>query len=216
MNYERIYDSLVTRAKNRKFEGYTEKHHIIPKCMGGIDDVVNLVDLTPEEHYVAHQLLVKMYPENVSLVYAANMMCVSSCDNPRSNKRYGWLKRKFSGVCKQRIGEKNGATGSFWITDGVANKKIKGEIPEGWVKGRTFSPKTPKTCCVCNSPTPIRSIYCYEHRRKRNPPFMGNTFFVNNGIVEKRLKNTEEIPEGFYSGRLSKSKIGLNNMPPKH
>ena len=27
--------------------------------MGGTDDEENLVELTPEEHYVAHQLLVK-------------------------------------------------------------------------------------------------------------------------------------------------------------
>jgi len=152
MNYERIYNQLIERAKNRSVEGYIERHHIIPKCMGGTDDLTNLVDLTPEEHFVAHQLLVKMFPENPTLIYAAQMMCVSSKNQRRNNRSYGWLKRKYSGVCKQRIGEKNGATGSFWITDGVANKKIKGEIPEGWKTGRVLSIlKKPneKKCCCC-------------------------------------------------------------------
>ena len=143
MNYERIYTKLIGRAKNRKFEGYTEKHHIIPKCMGGTDESENLVDLMPEEHYVAHQLLVKMYPDNVSLIYAANMMCVSSGRIARNNKFYGWLRRKFSLAAsekaRQRLGEKNGSFGSFWVTNGVENKRIKGVIPDGWKAGRIFS-----------------------------------------------------------------------------
>ena len=48
MNYENIYNSLVTRGKNRVLEGYKESHHIVPRCLGGNDDSSNLVDLTPE------------------------------------------------------------------------------------------------------------------------------------------------------------------------
>lgn len=33
-------------------------------------------------------------------------------------------------------GSTNSQYGSFWITDGVSNKKCRGEIPEGWMKGR--------------------------------------------------------------------------------
>lgn len=56
----------------------------------------NLVVLTPEEHFVAHQLLVKMYPQNEKLIFAANMMCVKTPKQKRNNKRYAWLKRKVS------------------------------------------------------------------------------------------------------------------------
>ena len=34
-----------------------ERHHIKTKCVGGTDDIYNLVDLTPREHYIAHKLL---------------------------------------------------------------------------------------------------------------------------------------------------------------
>jgi len=61
--------------------------------MGGDNSSGNLVYLTGEEHYVAHQLLVKMYPGNVRLIYSANMMTVG---NGRSNKKYGWLRRRFA------------------------------------------------------------------------------------------------------------------------
>lgn len=90
MNYKKIYEDLVARAKDRVLESYTEKHHIKPRCMGGGDESENLVSLTPEEHYIAHMLLVKIYPNNRKLIFAANMMA------NRSNKAYGWIKRKFA------------------------------------------------------------------------------------------------------------------------
>ena len=62
MNYKKIYNALIERAQNRIIDGYAEKHHIIPRCMNGTDDKENIVELTPEEHFVAHQLLVKILP----------------------------------------------------------------------------------------------------------------------------------------------------------
>lgn len=96
MNYKKHYDLLINRAINRTIDGYTENHHIIPRCMGGIDEKSNLVKLTPEEHYVAHQLLVKIYPEVNGLVFAVLMM--SGKNNHkfmiRNNKTFGWIRRK--------------------------------------------------------------------------------------------------------------------------
>lgn len=88
MNYQRIYEQLTSKDM---IADYTEIHHIIPKCMGGSDEPGNLVRLTPEAHYVAHQLLVKIYPDNYKLVYAVHMMCIGEL---RNNKKYGWIRRK--------------------------------------------------------------------------------------------------------------------------
>lgn len=41
-------------------DGYIERHHKIPKSLGGSDDAYNLVLLTAKEHYTAHHLLTKM------------------------------------------------------------------------------------------------------------------------------------------------------------
>lgn len=38
-------------------------HHIIPKCLGGLDTVDNLVELTAREHFICHWLLTKMITE---------------------------------------------------------------------------------------------------------------------------------------------------------
>jgi hypothetical protein len=59
--------------------------------MGGSDDKSNLVSLTPEEHFVAHQLLTKMHPDNQKLIFAAWAM---TRGRGGRNKRYGWLRRK--------------------------------------------------------------------------------------------------------------------------
>jgi hypothetical protein len=66
MNYQLIHDSIIDRAKTRVLpkETYTERHHIIPRCMGGSDDKSNLVDLTAKEHFIVHKLLVETHPES--------------------------------------------------------------------------------------------------------------------------------------------------------
>lgn len=62
MNYLNLYNSLIEhRRTNPLKEGYFEKHHIIPKSMGGGNNKENLVKLTAREHFLAHRLLAKIY-----------------------------------------------------------------------------------------------------------------------------------------------------------
>lgn len=100
MNYQRLYNNIVRRGQNRILEGYSEKHHIVPRCMGGTDEITNLVSLTPEEHYLCHLLLVKIHPNNIRLVKAAMFLTSSNSNSPRNNKMYGWLKRQYSNSIK--------------------------------------------------------------------------------------------------------------------
>lgn len=95
MNYQRVYDQIVARGKERFLEEYTERHHIVPRCMGGSDDPDNLVDLTPEEHYVCHQLLVKIHPYHRGLPYALAVMSKTH-EAKTGRKMYGWLRRRIS------------------------------------------------------------------------------------------------------------------------
>lgn len=148
MNYLEIHNKIIKNAKSRINDenSYYEVHHIIPRCLGGNEEKENLVKLTPEEHYIIHQLLVKIYPEEKGLIYAAYMMCTKSKNQKRNNKIYGWLKKRYSVICKERLGKKNGSYGSFWITNEVENNKIKkyDSIPEGWRKGRKIKPNKEK------------------------------------------------------------------------
>jgi len=71
--------------------------------MGGNNKKENLVRLTPEEHFVAHQLLVKIYPDNKNLILSVKMMTVSGGNVVRNNKMFGWLRKKFSEVMKNQV-----------------------------------------------------------------------------------------------------------------
>jgi len=131
MNYQKHYDLLMAKARleNRKKHKksdydfvYYERHHIIPDSFfieskrkgnkgwldGNPNSKENIVLLTPEEHYLAHQLLVKIYPNNHGMVKAANLMCRSSAtmDGQRNNKQYGWLRRKLAEVfSEEKLGK---------------------------------------------------------------------------------------------------------------
>ena len=67
------YISLMEVARNRPTpEGYTEKHHIFPKSWMPNDYIVVL---TAQEHFIAHYLLSKAFPEDKSMTYAFWLMC---------------------------------------------------------------------------------------------------------------------------------------------
>ncbi len=82
MNYIKTYEDLINNAKKecrqRGTGIYFENHHIIPRCMNGTDDNTNLILLTAREHFVAHWLLVKIYPDNFKLIYALNSFALTN------------------------------------------------------------------------------------------------------------------------------------------
>ena len=188
MNYKNIYDTLVHRAQQRTLINEYEVHHVIPRCLGGTDDPSNLVRLTLEEHYVAHQLLTKIYPGHHGLVHAAVMMCVGR----PSNKLYGWLRRQSRSIAKQRTGAKNGSYGKKWYHDPVTLENGKFSVPpNGWVSGRV--PIKNSRCEICNGDSGSKTRrFCNAHRPKPLSP------------TEKGFKRTDEMNKhmsSLYKGR---------------
>lgn len=110
MQYGKIYESLMSRAFGRKklkreVAGYVyyEKHHILPRCLGGVDTKDNLVLLTAEEHWLAHLLLVKMHPDNQKLIFACQAMSMAGGNNSRTtNKLFGWIRRAYCDATSRR------------------------------------------------------------------------------------------------------------------
>jgi hypothetical protein len=77
MNYSKIYNSIIEKAKIRQNDCYVEKHHIIPKCLGGSNEKENLVELTAREHFICHWLLAKQH-NTKQLWNAFSMMCIGA------------------------------------------------------------------------------------------------------------------------------------------
>lgn len=120
MNYQKIYNQLVEKAKVRgldksKVPFYTEAHHIVPVCIGGSNEASNFVLFSGREHFIAHMLLWKAYPENVSLMRAAHIMSSRWTNDIAGNshkginsKVYSKLREEYSqAVSMQCSGENN-------------------------------------------------------------------------------------------------------------
>lgn len=151
MDYQKIHDKIIERAKNRKLEGYVERHHIIPKCMNGTNEPNNLVELTAREHFLIHWLLHEMYPDNTDLKYAFWSMCRSSNNQQRytpSSRIYEYAKQqmlevwqKFKPSDYQIQSVKDSLTGTKWFhkPDGRNLRAFPNDpkiIEEGWLQGR--------------------------------------------------------------------------------
>ena len=67
MNYKWHYDKLIETRIKRELDPneYYEKHHILPKSMGGSNCKSNLVYLTGREHFLAHWLLWRMHVNTI-------------------------------------------------------------------------------------------------------------------------------------------------------
>lgn len=103
MNHQKIYESIIFNAKSqnriklRKINPnyiYYEKHHIIPKCIGGDDENENKVLLTAKEHFICHKLLTYIYPNNRKLIFALFRMLYSKNKNNKiSSRDYEYVKQ---------------------------------------------------------------------------------------------------------------------------
>lgn len=130
MNYKEHYSRLVDRAKYRVLSGYKEKHHVIPRCIGGCNDASNIVNLTPEEHLVAHLLLAKIYKKIPGIIHSANIMA----SRFGGNKKYGWLRRMHAEFISKRLKGKpkppRTAKHIANLSASIRGKKYKKRSPE--------------------------------------------------------------------------------------
>lgn len=91
MNYKRIHDLIIERAKHRPRPScYCERHHIVPRSMGGNDDADNIAVLTAREHFIIHWLLWKIH-RNKQMTYAFFAMT-----KPVGNGRERYTSRSFA------------------------------------------------------------------------------------------------------------------------
>ena len=143
--YHKWYGQLIDRARNRTIEGYVERHHIVPRSLGGTDEKSNLVDLTAREHLIAHMLLPR-FVENKKPMWQALWCMVHMGEVKLTGRLYEQVKIEFRGICKS------------------INKGIK-KSPEHRAKisdARKGTKRSPETCA---------KISAAFKGRKRSPEF---------------------------------------------
>ncbi len=112
--YKFWHDNIIANGKNRILSSYKEKHHILPRCLGGNNSKDNLVELTAREHFMVHMLLCKFTTGQAKrkMYYAFNAMC-SFKNAERYNKVNSRLvdkirsNFKFTEEHKQKISKAN-------------------------------------------------------------------------------------------------------------
>ena len=149
MNYTKIYNDIINNRKQNLLDGYTETHHIIPRCLNGSNDKQNLVDLTAREHFICHLLLTKMYPEG-SIPWIK--MCNAFMNMFRQGNHKRYCPSKWYEYCRIQVanansinqtGKGNSQYGKKWIYNPKmkTNKFVNlGNLQEylnnGWCIGR--------------------------------------------------------------------------------
>ena len=124
MDYQRIYDEFIAdrRAKEADLIAsgeYKERHHVVPRSLGGLDDASNMVSLTAGDHYFAHLLLAKIHGGGMwGAVWATAGM-----NNRRSKRRVElYSQRLMVAVARKNMGKH-----SSEVQKGIARPQMSGE-----------------------------------------------------------------------------------------
>lgn len=148
--YLRWYNSLIETRRNRSLpkDVYTEKHHIIPRSLGGDNSKDNLIVLLPREHFIAHLLLAKIHTgkDGMKMAHALMRMLTGGID-----KRYRPNSRTYSVIrsitMKQCSGENNHMTWrtghlhpSWGKKEEIYNDEFKSKVGAA-SKGRKWTPE---------------------------------------------------------------------------
>ncbi len=103
--YTKWYFSIIDSAQLSNISVYTERHHIIPKSIGGSNDKTNIVKLTPKQHFICHRLLVKMTEgkNRQKMVYAFWIMSNKKRLHLITSNSYSSAKNLIQEVMSNRI-----------------------------------------------------------------------------------------------------------------
>lgn len=191
IKYENFIKSRIELNTKRTLKkGEYEKHHIIPKSLGGSNCTSNLIKLTFREHYIAHIMLFYTYL-NISMTTTINYMT-----NRESLKHYN---SKIYKKCKEDAIKKlsdykklNSTKGQKIHTEEFKNKMSnlrKGENNPFFNK--THSEETKKLISKKS-----------KEQFKNNIPNNSKAISIN-GIIYTNL--TEAVNSGLFN--VSKSTI---------
>lgn len=88
--YFRIVEKSVSFGRNRSNGQYFERHHIVPKSLGGTNAKTNIVLLTAREHFICHWLLTKFTASDNRLKMLAALGSMSLAKDRRrlTSKQY--------------------------------------------------------------------------------------------------------------------------------
>lgn len=225
--YDVWYDSLINKAKSQnrtKNSGdYFENHHILPKSLGGSNDVDNLVLLTAREHFLAHWMLTKKYvygtQEYFKTVYAFNSFCMDKFHvNRCTSKQYEHARILYVDAMKnnhewrRKVSET--MTKKLWIKKGdICLRIFAHEMEEykecGWEAGRIIKHRQPHSAETKQRISESHKGVPMSDKFKENVSLrVRGVIWINNGVTSKFLSPIEAkeyLDRGWVRGRVEMS-----------
>jgi hypothetical protein len=127
--YTKWYFNIIRNANPTT--SYVEKHHIIPRCIGGSDHRENIVSLTAREHFVCHLLLTKMTTGKIkqAMCWAVGKFAQVNKNQQRNFTSWEYQKIR-ENISFARTGKKHSNESRKKMSE-----KAKGRTP--WNKGKT-------------------------------------------------------------------------------
>jgi hypothetical protein len=136
--YDNWYNQITTNGKKSREPGL-ERHHILPRSLGGTDDLSNITFITPREHFVCHWLLTKIHStgeEHWKMLNALRMMRAENPNQKRydtkiTSRVYSKLKEEYAQIQSKKVsGKNNPMYGKKWTEEQkeIHSKKIKGRV----------------------------------------------------------------------------------------
>lgn len=133
----------VNRSNRKKKGEYFERHHIKPKSIGGDNSKMNLVLLTPREHFICHALLIRFLTgvELSKMKWAFFRLC--SCSGKNNPHEHGYINARIYEHFKQDFqrGENNSQYGTKWWVNQYTGESVKTMDCPGadWIHGRSLT-----------------------------------------------------------------------------
>jgi hypothetical protein len=180
--------------------------------MGGSNDAENLVRLPCREHYMAHLLLIKIYPDNTRLLYAVNKMMLRN--KYQSNRVFKFNSHLYKSLReKQYDARRKVQSGNYQIYNintGEVRWCLNGIIPDGWKYGTNLK----------NTLGKVR----YYNKDNDYEIMLGKNDSIPSGFTKgrrpvryifdkngnKKSYDRDDVPEGWY--RECPRKVKLVNI----
>jgi len=177
--YTNWYYEIIHNAQNRIATGYIEKHHIIPRSLGGSNELSNIVRLTAREHYICHYLLTKMTTskDKIKMFHALRFL---NANNKKSSRIYEYIKiNLFSknniemsikrsampAEVKKKISDKMKGRPAHNMGKTQIHKrhKIRSDSPSIGSNGKLKGLVRPRLCCIsCKKEVDIANLTKYH------------------------------------------------------
>ncbi len=226
--YTKWYYNIIQNAQNRNEIDknlYYEKHHIVPKSLGGDNKQDNLILLTGKEHFVCHWLLTKMTSDKnkYRMEYAFCFMRMPKRTKKEYYKIPGYLYEKL----KINFAILNSKTHKGKIVSKEArenmSKAMKGRISQFKGKKHTNEAKLKQSIAAKKRPPKtkeqiqqiVKSRSWYRHsdetKQKISEGNKGKTFSHTEEAKRKislALKG-RKMPEGF-GAKVNRARIGVS------